>query len=309
MLDLSHLATNPKVDIQQFPGNSVAVGVTWQVWNKPRGVNMVYIILLGSGGGGGTGAVGVTGAAAGGGGGGSAGQSTILIPAFLLPDQLFISTGIGAAAAGFASYVSISQNTTQNHLVLHAAGGGLGGNASAGTAGTNGTAGAVSTIGTAPLGGLGVPFYLAGQVGTSGGNSIPGPSVTLPVTGLICTGGAGGAGIPAAPTAGNAGGGLSVPVAPSPFPPQIGGAGGAAVTTPPERGSNGWSGMNKLFYNYGGAGGGSTHGSASGAGLVQAAGGDGAYGCGAGGMGGALTGSTAAVQAKGGSGIAIIISW
>lgn len=59
----------------------------------------------------------------------------------------------------------------------------------------------------------------------------------------------------------------------------------------------------------GGTGGGSTHGSATGAGLVGARGGAGGRGCGGGGGGGALTGSSQGMFGLGGPGQVIIVSW
>ena len=64
-----------------------------------------------------------------------------------------------------------------------------------------------------------------------------------------------------------------------------------------------------LGYRYGGTGGASTHGTATGAGLVQSNGGVGAPGCGGGGQGSALTGSTAGIVGWGGLAYAILTCW
>jgi hypothetical protein len=64
-----------------------------------------------------------------------------------------------------------------------------------------------------------------------------------------------------------------------------------------------------LMFFYGGMGGGSTYATATGAGLVQSNGGNGAPGCGGGGTGGALTGSTAGIIGLGGPSFAIITCW
>ena len=311
MLDLSHIPNATKARVWRCGGCTVAAGVGWMPWQRQRGETMAYMLLLGSGGGGGTGVVGANSTAAGGGGGASAGQSRILIPLALLPDQLFVSVPYDAQGAGVASYISIAPNITANHLLLHAAGGGVGGNAAGATAGAAGPAGAISTIGTAPLGGLGDPVYLAGQAGIIGGTTVAGANLTIPVTGLICTAGAGGGGLPAAAATGTNGGGFTTPAAPSPFPAHIGGVGSATATNPADPGRGGYDDVIRgLMYQYGGTGGASTHGTATGGGLVQARGGDGiGWGCGGGGMGGALTGSTAAVASKSGPGVAIIISW
>ena len=311
MLDQGFLPLSTKARIWTCQGSTVAAGVGWVPWQKQRGESFAFILLLGSGGGGGSGVVGANSTAAGGGGGGSGGMSRVLIPLALFPDQLFVSVPYDATGAGVASYVSIAPNITTNHLVLHAAGGGAGGNAAGATAGAAGAAGAISTIATAPLGGMGVPFYLAGQAGIIGGTTVAGAALTLPVTGLICTGGTGGGGLPAAAAAGTNGGSFTVPAAPSPFPPQAGGVGSATATAAADVGKGGFDNVVRgLQYHYGGTGGASTHGTATGGGLVQARGGDGiGFGCGGGGMGGALTGSSAAVLSKGGPGYCQIISW
>lgn len=309
MLDLFHLPTNTVADIKEFKGNSVTAGLSWQTWLKPRGVSMIHIFLLGQGGGGGAGAIGANSTAAGGGGGGSGGQTSLTMPAWMLPDILYISTGASATGAGVASYVSIAPNITANHVVAIANGGGAGGNASGATAGAAGSAGAIATVATMPLGWSFANLALAGQAGIIGGVAVAGAALTLPTTGLLVTGGTGGGGLPAAAATGTNGGAFTVPAAPSPFPPQVGGVGSATATVPADNGSNGGNFMNKLFYCYGGTGGASTHGTATGAGLAQSRGGVGGYGCGSGGSGGALTGSAASVASRGGLGYCLVVSW
>src|ERR1041385_3769926 len=85
-------------------------GGVWQPWNKPRGVDMVFIYCLGSGAGGGAGLTGASGTSRGGGGGGGSAASTrLLIPAALIPDQLYVQVPAGGAAGvnGGISYVSV----------------------------------------------------------------------------------------------------------------------------------------------------------------------------------------------------------
>jgi hypothetical protein len=311
MLDNGHIPLSTKARVWRCDGNTVAAGATWTAWQRQRGESMAYMLLLGSGAGGGTGVVGANSVSAGGGGGGSGGQSRLTIPLFMLPDQLFVSVPYAAAGAGVASYISVAPNNTTNHLLLHAAGGGVGGNAAAGTGGAAGAAASISTIATAPLGGLGDPVYLAGQAGIIGGAAVAGAALTLPVTGLIVTGGTGGGGLPAAAATGTNGGSFTVPAAPGIFAPQSGGIGSATATLAAAPGSDGFMATNlaDLMYFYGGTGGASTHGTATGAGLTQARGGNGGQGCGGGGMGGALTASAAAAASLGGPGLCIIISW
>ena len=52
MLDLGHLPSYTKADVQVFVGDSGAVGIGYKTWIKPRGVSMVSFLLVGCGGGG-----------------------------------------------------------------------------------------------------------------------------------------------------------------------------------------------------------------------------------------------------------------
>jgi hypothetical protein len=130
--------------------------------------------------------------------------------------------------------------------------------------------------------------------------------LTLPVTGAFVTGGTGGGGLPAAAATGTSGGNITGAGA---FPTVLGGVGNATATVPAPFGNPGFQPIQKLGYYYGGTGGASTHGTATGAGLVQSNGGDAAPGCGGGGMGGALTGSTVGRVGFGGAAYAIITCW
>jgi hypothetical protein len=157
---------------------------------------------------------------------------------------------------------------------------------------------------------VGVTTVFAGQTGIVGGaGDSTGGALTLPTTGLVVTGGTGGGGLRDTGESGRAGGAFTTPANSLFFPPQIGGIFPTATTTPPGNGSNGINFVNDLNYFYGGTGGASTHGSATGAGAVQSFGGAGGYGCGGGGSGAALTGSTAGGGGGGGGGLAIIYAW
>jgi hypothetical protein len=317
MLDLSHIPTEYGAsDIQTFVGKSDAItnGVMWETWLKPRGKSMCSILLIGNGANGGTGVVGANSVSAGGGGGGSGAMTSITIPIALIPDQLYISLNSGGnAASGLANYVCIAPPLTAgggapiaNNTLVIAGGGGRGGNGAAAVAGAAGSAGAIATLATMPLGWQWANIALAGQAGIIGGTTVAGGPLTLPLTGLIVTGGTGGAGLGAAAAAGTAGGtitGVGV------FPTIAGGLGTAVATTPPGSGTPGCVPIPKLGYWMGGTGGGSTHGTATTTGLVQSSGGDGARGCGGGGMGGALTGSTVGIVGKGGPAFCIITCW
>ena len=306
MSDQFGLPESPRFRKYVYNGNSFTVGASWDIWTRPPGASMLGFFLLGGGGAGGTGVIGANSTAAGGGGGGSAGQTIGEIPLDLLPPRLYISVGQARQAAGIASYISTQPNITANHVLAVANGGGVGGNGALSVAGAAGAAGAIATNATMPLGWAWTKLALAGQAGIIGGVAISGANLTLPTTGLRVTGGTGGGGLPAAAAAGTNGGSFTVPASPSYFPANIGGQGSATATNPANPGSHGLLINEAGFYYYGGVGSASTHGTATGGGLVQGRGGDGGIGCGGGGMGGALTGSSAAVQSYGGAGLVIL---
>lgn len=266
------------------------------------------MLCIASGGNGGTGAIGANSTAAGGGGGGSGSQSTLVIPVMFLPDVLYVSCAM-AGAGGRAVVAQTPNNVGNSNILSAASAGGSGGNASGATAGAAGAAGGLPAVSSHSLSGIGIFSFIAGQAGIIGGTTVAGAALTLPTTGLIVTGGTGGGGLPAAAATGTNGGSFTVPAAPTIFVPQPGGVGPSVATNPADPGAHGFQGLNGLLYSYGGAGSSSTHGTATGGGLVQAAGGNGGPGSGGGGMGGALTGSTAAVASLGGEAFCAIICW
>ena len=319
MLDVFDLPTNQKTNQQIFYANSPIAGANWITWVKPRGVNFVQFFMLGGGGGGGGGFSGAVGASFGGAGGASSNQYNFLFPASALPDVLYLSVGkggtIGAVAssggAGVASYISIYPSTVAN-LLLGICSGGLGGGpGSASAAGFGGAALAAKDITAAPLAALGMSLCtttvgnitVAGQAGALGFSGL-----TLPITGLVVTGGCGGATMSASGTAGSQGGSFTAPAG-SVFPACVGGAGGATANAPGVNGSNGLK-VPGLLYFYGGAGGGSGSSIPT---VTSAAyggsGGAGAFGCGGGGGGGGFTGSTNGIGGAGGDGIIIVTAF
>lgn len=307
MLDFSHLPTSTKADVQVFNATATSTGV-WQyvAWHKPRGVSMLHILAIGAGGNGGNGAVGAALAAAGGAGGGSGGQTSLVIPAALLPDILYCRVGVALTGFAMLSQVVIDPSAQSATTVIVANGGAAGGNASGATAGAATAGGSVASIATMSLAGLGFYTLLAGQAGIVGHQTLAPPALTLPVTGLLITGGTGGAGVPGVATGGS-GGSFTVTGA---FPPHPGGIGATSTTTPGGNGSNGFDRViNGLSYSYGGTGGGSTGNAPTGAGLVAGNGGNGGIGCGGGGGGGGFTGSTQGLGGRGGPGQIIITAW
>lgn len=314
MLDFSHIPTPyGAATVETFLGNNAAAGEQWMTWQKPRGKSMAHIMLIGKGGNGGNGAVGANSTAAGGGGGGSGAQISMLVPLWAIPDRLYLSLAGGGTTTTTASYVAMAMKLTAgagasagNDTLLTANGGGNGGNASGATAGAVGAAAGTPTVASMALGWQWVDLSLGGQAGIIGGTNVAGAALTIPVTGLLVTGGTGGGGLPAAAASGTAGGSFTVA---GHFPPQVGGLVQATATLPANNGSNGGQPIPNLFYFYGGTGGGSTHGTATGGGLVASRGGNGGPGCGGGGGGGALTGSTAGGGGLGGPAICVITCW
>ena len=335
MLDFNHILNTPGYDLQQFtsvnsqPPATGAGGQQWQTWRKPRGCNFVYFLGVGGGGSGAPSNNAGTGAG-GGGGGGSGAQASVLLPAMFVPDVLYIQAGMGgkpaativsatAGTSGNTTYISVEPFETviplTNSVVLIAPGGG-GGSAVAGTgAGAAGAAGVAPTIATMPLAGRGQYSLLAGQIGTTGGNGTAGTTgatLTIPVTGLMVTGGTGGGGVFATgPVSGTGGAITSAPGGVSAlntdiWPLSIPAATAAVTATPAANGVNGII-VKNMMMNFGGSGGGAASTTAGG---IAGAGGNGAPGSGGGGAGASnSTVTTLARPGEGGDGFVYIISF
>ena len=144
--------------LQVFKNTGGTTTTDWQVWIKPRNARMVYIWNMGAGAGGGGGLTGAAGTARGGGsGGGSAAIVRQLIPAFLLPDRLYLMVGrggnggnaSGAGTAGPRSYISTMANQTAAAYLISVSGAADAAQGVAGTATTN-SGGAAGTIARYP---------------------------------------------------------------------------------------------------------------------------------------------------------------
>lgn len=292
-----------------FNANSATVGANFHIWEKKKGATLVLMFALGGGGGGGAGSVGASNAASGGGGGGSAGQTSIMYPALLLPDVLFVSVGYGGAAAtaGITSQVnSVAENAPSSlcYIMSGSSGGGpAGGNAAGASAGSAGGSGSSAAATNMRLGWQFGGFSITGQAGAAGGagGNNDGGSVTQANTGIFTTGGAGGG---ALGTGGRIGGSISGFTTSIQMPPSA--AAGSSTTIPGQNGSNGYR-IASAFSFIGGFGGGSSNVLATGAGLFGGAGGAGGLGCGGGGGGACLTGGVAGPGGRGGDGVVIIV--
>lgn len=302
MIDLLHLPEQSEL-VTWFPGQGLST-TGWRVWTKPRGVNMVSMVLIGGGGAGGGGTtIGPTFSGGGGGGGGSSGTSRYMFPAWMLPDRLYVlcnSGGAGGAAGvagtpGSLSYVSIYPNTTADNLLgVSGAAAATGGSpGTSGVGGAGGTAGTVAVATSAPLGQMALTqAFVAGNAGTSGGLNSVGTDYAIG-TGCPILGGVGGAGktstVPAI------GGGYSAVAS-----TLLSAVPGGPIDT---NGSSGFIHTNGRYY-YGGTGGGSS---------ITANGGAGGNGTswGSGGGGGGA-GSTPGVGGRGGDGgpgLVVISCW
>lgn len=306
MLDFFHLPNaQGGAETFTFVGRAPSTAVGAIMWQKPRGKSMVNILLVGSGGDGGNGVIGAVSTAAGGGGGGGGGMTRLTMPLELLPDVLYLH--LNSITAQNFSWISVIPETTYNvgqNVLIASRNGGNGGNASGATGGTAGGAAAVTTASDMILG---WPYAtaLGGSQGSAGGTIAAPANLGLPTTGAFVLGGAGGAGLGNAGSAGSAGGAIN---GSGIIPARAGGAAPASSTSPPGSGLNGYK-LPNAFVFLAGTGGGSTAGNATGGGLVQSSGGNGAPGCGGGGSGGALTGSTPGSPGRGGPAFCIITCW
>lgn len=289
MLDLSHIPSTTESTYTFY-----ATG-NWQTFTKPRNAKFIQIFCLGGGGGGAAPNAGTNpnGAA----GGGAGGIVRGIIPAFLLPDTLYILVGKGgiggkinsaAGSTGGISYISLDGTTTEQTLICKsstagAVGGGVG------TITIGGPAATISVPSLSAFGNLALLTAVAGVAGSTGGTNTPtsGSSQTALATNIV-TGGAGGAGKQSLLLApgGNINSG-SVLLTSTVLGGQTDGANGA----------NGYGTLSP-FCGTGGAGGGSSV-------AKGGNGGNGFYGCGGGGAGGSATGNVS-LGGDGGDGLVII---
>ena len=290
MLDFSHIPSQ-----QQQTFTFYATG-NWQTWNKPRNAKMIEIFCLGGGAGGGQHTV-STGNSFAGGGGASGGIVRGLIPAFLLPDTIYILVGKGGAgpstsatagSVGNISYVALQPTTSEQTLICKSSTTTPGGG---GAASGGGGAPTISVVSLSAFGNLGLFTAIAGVAGTNGALTTVGTGTNQAALGTnIVTGGCGGGGKGSAGFFGQGGSITSASV---------------VLTSPVSGGlvdgAEGSSGYGTLqpFCGTGGAGGAGRSGTTGQGGR----GGDGWYGCGGGGTGG---GSVATKAGDGGDGLVII---
>jgi hypothetical protein len=298
MLDLSYFQNNGNVSTQTFTNAG-----SWVTWLKPRGAKFINIMCIGSGGGGGGGLA--TGSAiirSGGSGGGGGAIVTTTFQASILPDILYIYTGVGGTGGtggtpaggggvGEKSYVCITPSVASVAGIVVTSGnisarGGIAGTAVATTTSPAGET--VATVANAIFLNLGAFLATAGSAGGLGAASSFAPS--NPSTFLAEMVGGGGAGNAAGTTTQNTGAGFN---AVGPYTQALGG-----LQSVPRQGSNGVTLYKPILGFQGGMGGGSGGAGAGGNG------GNGSYGCGGGGGGAGVT--SAGNGGNGGNGLIII---
>jgi len=183
----------PRQGITNWQTFSIS-GNSWQSWTKPAGCSWIYMYIQAAGGGGGRPANGSV--SVGGGGGGSGGTTRMLIPAFMVPDILYVRPGTGGAGGtsasqagvnGTISYVSL-QPDINNAYILAAQTAGQGGAAST----TGGTAGFAGTT-TPAMVGVSLFTTAAGIIGGAGASATNGNGVDITqTTSTLTTPGSGG---------------------------------------------------------------------------------------------------------------------
>ena len=300
MIDYQNLASS--IDIQQFTGTD---GVSWQTWYKPRNAMLIHILCIGAGAGGGSGRIDAGTVSSTGGSGGQPGCITsYYVPAFLIPDTLYMCPGLGGAGGasvsgtvatngnngtdGGISYVGVYPNVSlKGNLLLQSS-------ITTAGAGIGGVTGTTYTVGLAPTPinlTTSSSYYLS--LGTF--SSTNGAAATISTTSGFFSAMVSGGFIQAtnAPKAGAGWASTITSIAPS----LLGGAAGGGL------GLSGISTKKPLFFAPGSGGGSSL--------TIGGDGGNGANGCGGGGGGAAVTGASnrSGKGGNGGNGIIIITSY
>ena len=296
MLDLSYFQNSGNVNTQTFTNAG-----SWVTWVKPRGAKFVNIFCMGSGGGGGGGFQVNSATRFGGAGGGSAGTVVANFQASVLPDLLYVYTGVGgvggtggaagvvtAGGNGEKSYVCLTPDTTSAANIVVTSGNvaAIGGQSGSGVSAPGRNGETQATTANAVFLNLGTFIATAG---IAGGASFT--NTTSTVT-FINFPGAGG---------GNTAGGANVAVA-GPFSVTTPAAGGGSGATNGGNGKNGYMLTKPILGFMGGNGGGGIASAGTGTG---GNGGNGSYGSGGGGGGSAQT-NTAGNGGRGGDGLVII---
>ena len=281
-----------------YTGNKNNTG--FQTWLKPPGISFVHIITIGPGAGGsGTYPYSAGTAARGGSGGGGGSMNSVLLPAFLIPDTIYINVGLGGTGGGSSTvigtanagtagqdltYVTFHPVKTVAYAFCIASPGGVGSVPTSGGGGASGgNAGATAGSTFFPVSQIGLRNYIGGQAGQQG---VAGNATAVTAIYRI-TGGGGGAGNSAANVIGS---GSSIN--------SVGEYSLQTIASSPA-GTNGSQLIDLVKFIFGGGTGASSSTTISGSN-----GGSGGYGCGGG--GGSVGPGLGGAGGAGGDGLVII---
>lgn len=281
-----------------YTGNKNNTG--FQTWLKPPGISFIHIITIGPGAGGsGTVAYQAGTAWRGGSGGGGGSMNSVFLPAYLVPDTIYINVGLGGTGgassttatpnAGTAgqdlTYVTFHPVKTVAYAFCIASPGGAGSLPAGGTGAIGGNGGATAGSTFFPVSQIGLRNYIGGQAGATGGQN--GAANNITATYRI-TGGGGGSGNT---VGGVTGVGSSIAV--------VGGNTSINTIAPSPAGTDGSQFIDLINFIFGGGTGASSSTAISGSN-----GGFGGYGCGGG--GGSVGPGLGGGGGKGGDGLVII---
>jgi hypothetical protein len=297
MYGFQDLASQQQQRFWVYTGNKNNTG--FQTWIKPPGISFVHIITIGPGAGGsGTYPYSAGTAARGGSGGGSGAMNSVFLPAYLIPDIIYINVGLGGTGGGSSTvigtanagtagqdltYVTFYPVKSTGYAVCIASPGGAGTVPAAGAGAIGGNAGATANSTFFPVSQIGLRNYIPGQAGSTGQQNSAGSLTAI----YRVTGGAGGSGNTAGNITGN-GGGISA----------VGEYTLQTIAASPA-GTNG-SQLNDLVkFIFGGG-----TGAASSTTISGSNGGSGGYGCGGG--GGGVGPGLGGAGGAGGDGLVII---
>lgn len=196
---------DPQEGLDVFNVNTGLDAKGWQRWPKPPGAKIVMFFLVGGGGGGGGGFSRVAGnAGSGGGGGASSPYYNFMVPAALLPEELYVQVGSGgiggapsaAGGAGVISKVAFDPSAALVMKYLQSSDSAPnGGNAGSG-AGSSAGGSAASAYSPSILCTVGFSNPQGAQAGSNSGaaSGAAGGGVTFIWNTVMTSGGAGGAG-------------------------------------------------------------------------------------------------------------------
>jgi len=291
MYGFQDLASQQQQRFWVYTGNKNNTG--FQTWLKPPSISFVHIITIGPGAGGSGAYPYAAGTAArGGSGGGGGSMNSVFLPAYLVPDTIYVNVGLGGTGGGLSTVAGTANTGTAGQdltyvtfypvksagYALCIASPGSAGTIPAGGAGAiGGNGGAIISSTSFPISQVGLRNYIGGQSGGTGGQS----GAAANITGIYrTTGGGGGSGNT---SGGNTGAGATINA--------VGGNTSLNTIAASPAGTNGSQFIDLINFIFGGGTGASSSttisGSNGGSGGYGSGGGGGSIGPGLGGAGGA----------------------